>query len=78
MVALTADVAVRLPSPRASNDRKTMGVVLYRPRRFLVGEAIDEQLYEGWGPRSVNTPILPRIWSRPSRARPSLVPAPLR
>ncbi|AVH60894.1 hypothetical protein C4B68_00415 [Streptomyces dengpaensis] len=42
---MTADVAVRLLSQRASNDHETLGVVLYGLRRFLASEAIDEQLY---------------------------------
>ncbi|WP_405576160.1 DUF6415 family natural product biosynthesis protein [Streptomyces sp. NBC_01092] len=46
MVAVTADVAVPLLSPRASNDHETMGVVLYGLRRSLASEAIDEQLYD--------------------------------
>ncbi|WP_247197181.1 ATP-binding protein [Streptomyces sp. GESEQ-35] len=46
MVAVTADVAVRLLSPRASNDHETVGAVLYGLRRSLASEAIDEQLYD--------------------------------
>ncbi|MCX5239077.1 hypothetical protein OG824_28150 [Streptomyces prunicolor] len=46
MVAVTADVAMGLPSPQVSDDREAMGVVLYGLRRFLAGEVIDEQLYE--------------------------------
>lgn len=45
MVAVAADVAVRL-GQRASNDRETLGGVLYGLRRSLAREAIDEQLYD--------------------------------
>lgn len=46
MVAVTADAAVQLLSQGASNDHKTLGVVLYGLRRSLASEAIDEQLYD--------------------------------
>jgi hypothetical protein len=46
MVAVSADVAVRLLRPRTSNDHETLGVVLFGLRRLLASEAIDEQLYE--------------------------------
>ena len=46
MVAVSADVAVRLLHPRTSNDHETLGVVLFGLRRSLASEAIDEQLYE--------------------------------
>ncbi|MEU3091331.1 DUF6415 family natural product biosynthesis protein [Streptomyces massasporeus] len=46
MVAVSADVAVRLLRPRTSNDDETLGVVLFGLRRSLASEAIDEQLYE--------------------------------
>lgn len=41
MVAVTADVAERLPSPGASNDRETIGVGLYGLRRLLTSGVIE-------------------------------------
>lgn len=46
MVTATADVAMGLPSPQASNDREATGVVLYGLRRLFTSEVSDEQLYK--------------------------------